>query len=340
MTADGPVADSAVLPYGPIPSAAALWRDQPDLFDRLRRRLASYAPNRQRALAADWSAWRRWCEANDRRPFPARAVDLIDYVSAHSPPLVSDTTGAVAMAHDSTDPAIRRATTVHRWLASLSTLHRIADVGDPTRSDDVKAARRTLARGRGMPEQKAALRWPDVSRALEALGSTSRDLRAKALIAVAYSTVARRAELIELRVEDLMFSTDGDGTVTLWTKGGHIHERYLAPEARAALESWLDQARIESGPVFRRLERHGGTGDRTIATAEVARTFKRIATLIGLDPTSVARINAHSARIGAAQDLTASEAALPEIMLAGGKSPQMPTHYVKSGRPMGGPCCA
>jgi integrase len=330
MMSDEPVAGSNVPAVAPVPKAAALWQDQPELFDRLRRRLGSYAPNTQRALAADWRRWRAWCSVRDIAPFPARPEAVVDYLLAHSPPLVPDTTGAVAMARDASDPAIRRASTVQRWLASLSTLHRIADVDDPTRSEDVRAARRTLSRGRALPEQKAPLRWPEVSRALEALGSTSRDLRAKALIAVAYSTLARRAELIELRVEDLTFGADGDGTVTLRTKGGHIHERYLAPEARAALETWLDQAGIESGPVFRRLERHGGTGDRTITTAEVARTFKRIAALIGLDPTSVSRISAHSTRIGAAQDLTASGAALPEIMLAGGwKSPQMPTHYAR-----------
>ena len=222
------------------------------------------------------------------------------------------------MARDSTGPTIRRATTVQRWRASLSMLHRIADADDSTRSEDVKAARRALARGRMAPDRKAPLRRPEVSRALETLGSTSRDLRAKALIAVAYSTLARRAELVELRVEDLTFSADGDGTVTLRTKGGHLRERYLAREARAAFQKWLDQAEIESGPAFRRLERHRGTGERTITTAEVARNFKRIAALVGLDPTSVSRISAHSTRIGAAQDLTASGAALPEIMLAGG----------------------
>ena len=78
--------------------------------------------------------------------------------------------------------------------------------------------------------QKAPLRWTDVRRALESLGSDLRHLRAKALITVAYSTLARRAELIDVRVEDFTFSAEGDGTVTLRTKGGNVHERYLAPE--------------------------------------------------------------------------------------------------------------
>lgn len=157
------------------------------------------------------------------------------------------------------------------------------------------------------------------------------DVRARALIAVAYSILARRAELVGLQVEDVTFSENGDGSVTLQTKGGGQAGRYLAPEARQALELWLDRASIYSGAVFRRLEKNDIIGTRAISTEEVARTFKRIAGLINLDssrPTS--RISGHSTRIGAAQDLTVGVAALPEIMIAGGwKSPQMPTHYAR-----------
>lgn len=40
------------------PTAATLWQDHPALFELLRRRIASCAPNTQGALAADWCAWR------------------------------------------------------------------------------------------------------------------------------------------------------------------------------------------------------------------------------------------------------------------------------------------
>jgi integrase len=272
-----------------------------------------------------------WCAANDRIPFPARPSDLVDYLLAHSPPLELDDSCAVSMDRDATGPKIRRASTIQRWLVSLSTLHRIAEHADPTREQDVQAARRTLSRGRNAPDQKAPLRWSDIEKALATLGNEPPDLRAKALIAVAYSPLARRAELIDLRIEDITFGTDGDGTVTLRTKGGDQKERYLAPEARAALEAWLDFARINDGFVFRRLERHGRTGARTITPREVARTFKRIAGMIDLDSARPqSRISGHSTGIGAAQDLTAAGAALPEIMVAGGwKIPQMPAHYAR-----------
>jgi integrase len=250
---------------------------------------------------------------------------------AHSPPVVRDATGAVKLDSGAGGLEIRRASTVVRWLASLSILHRIADCADPTRDEDVKAVRRLVTRGRQAMEQKAPLHWQDVERALAALGSELWDLRAKALITVAYSTLARRAELISLMLEDISFGAEGDGTVTLRTKGGDHKERYLALEARSALERWLKEAGITEGSVFRRLESHGRVGVRTITAAEVGRTFKRIAGMIDLDAgRPVARISAHSTRIGAAQDLTAAGASLPEIMVAGGwKSPQMPAHYAR-----------
>jgi integrase len=275
--------------------------------------------------------WRAWCAANGRESFPAKPKDLVDYILIHSPPLERDASGAVKMKAGESGGTIRRATTVTRWLASLATLHRIADTPDPTRDEDVRAARRTVIRGRNAPEQKAPLHWADVERALAELGEEPRDLRAKALIAVAYSTMARRAELVALQLEDISFGRQGDGTVTLRTKGGGEHERYLAPEARAAVERWCQAAGIKEGAVFRRIENQGRVGERTITSAEVARTFKRIAVLLDLDPgRPLSRISAHSTRIGAAQDLTAAGAALPEIMLAGGwRSPQMPAHYAR-----------
>ena len=122
----------------PAPLAAAIWQDEPQLHERLRRRLASYAPGTQRALASDWRAWRTWCAASGRRAFPARPPDLVAYVYVHSPPLSNDPGGTVSPDLGARTPQLRRASTVALWLASLATLHRIAEVDDPTRHEDVE----------------------------------------------------------------------------------------------------------------------------------------------------------------------------------------------------------
>jgi integrase len=201
------------------------------------------------------------------------------------------------------------------------------------RSDQVRGRE-----GRPAPDQPRSPQCePESAAALEGrsgrAGRARRlppDLRAKAMISVAYSTMARRAELVGIRVEDLSPGLDGDGTVTLRTKGGAIQERYLAREARIALEEWRRAMKIDKGPVFLAIKRDGSVGTKPITTAEVARTFKRIAKCIGLDGAAAGNISGHSTRIGAAQDLTTAGAALPEIMAAGGWwSPGMPARYAR-----------
>jgi site-specific recombinase XerD len=55
-----------------------------------------------------------------------------------------------------------------------------------------------------------ALRGAHISYALEHLSTAhpAWDLRAKALLATAYCTMARRTELVALRVEDLSFNAE------------------------------------------------------------------------------------------------------------------------------------
>ena len=97
-----------------------------------------------------------------------------------------------------------------------------------------------------------------------------------------------------------------------------------------ALEQWQRAMQIKKGPVFVSINRDGSINSKPITSAEVARTFKRIAKCIGLDAEAAGNISGHSTRIGAAQDLTTAGAALPEIMAAGGwRSPGMPARYAR-----------
>ncbi len=68
-----------------------------------------------------------------------------------------------------------------------------------------------------------------------------------------------------------------------------------------------------------------------LEAGEVARVFKGMAAAAGVPADQVARISAHSSRIGAAQDMAASDRIeLPAIMQAGGwKSPQMVALYTR-----------
>ena len=85
-TVDEPIPIPGLL-APPVSAAATLWEEEPHLYMRLRTRLASYAPDTQRALASDWRSWRAWSARCERVPFPARPADIVDYLLAHSPPI-------------------------------------------------------------------------------------------------------------------------------------------------------------------------------------------------------------------------------------------------------------
>jgi site-specific recombinase XerD len=53
-------------------------------------------------------------------------------------------------------------------------------------------------------------------------------LRAKALLAVAYSTMARRAELVALTAERCRFDGDGEGTALMYSKVDREEARFLS----------------------------------------------------------------------------------------------------------------
>ena len=175
---------------------------------------------------------------------------------------------------------LKSVATVERYLSTIAHAHTLADLPDATKTAQVKAAYRHLSRDRPSSKPKAALRGSHITYALENLKTNNAawDLRAKALLAVAYCTMARRAELVALRVEDLLFNADdGDGVALVRnTKAGREESRYLSREAVTHLRSWLTHAAIESGAVFRRFANTGEVGQTGMAPQEVARIIQRV----------------------------------------------------------------
>src|ERR1700693_3378881 len=234
----------------------------------------------------------------------------------------------------------RSVSTVERYLATISRAHTLSNLPDPTRAAQVKGAFRHLSRGRPDKQAKCALRWTHIAYALEHLHSVnlSCDLRAKALLAVAYSTMARRSELVALTTNELSFNPEtGDGVAIIrMSKVGREEARYLAPEAVRPLQTWLSHAGIAQGPIFLRFENTGVVGARAIQPQEVARIIQRIGRLLNAQEPGAERVwpvdhlAAHSTRIGAAHDMAANGIDLTSIMHSGGwNDPKMPRYYTR-----------
>lgn len=279
--------------------------------------------NTQRARRCDWKVFTAFCTERSYLALPASPAVVAIFVEAMSTPTPMMPARSVA--------------TLERYVSTIAHAHTLADLPDPTRTAYVKGAYRQFTRGRPASQPKQALRWEPISHALDALdtGSSTWDLRAKALLAVAYSTMARRAELVALTVERIQIDEQGDGIALIYmSKVDREEPRFLSREVVIHLQAWLTHAGIKSGPVFRRIGNTGTVGARPLHPQEVARIWQRVARAMNaLDPAKPwldLRLGAHSTRIGAAHDMVAAGIDLTSIMHAGGwNDPKMPRYYTR-----------
>ena len=278
--------------------------------------------NTQRARRSDWKVFLGFCAQRGYLPLPAAPAAVANFIES--------------MSTASKTPA-RSVATIERYLSTIAHAHASTNLPDPTRTSYVKGAYKQFTRGRPASQPKLALRWEHLHFALQTLntGSITWDLRAKALLAVAYSTMARRAELVALTVERCRLDDQGEGTALIYmSKVDRDEPRFLSREVVTHLKAWLEHARIESGFVFRRIENSGAIGARALHPQEVARTLQKIGRAMNGDnqekrwPSS--RLGAHSTRIGAAHDMVAAGIDLTSIMHAGGwNDPKMPRYYTR-----------
>ena len=262
----------------------------------------AFAGNTTRALKADVVIFLAWCRAAGCTPLPATPETVARFI---------DEMG------EQKKPA-----TVRRYVSSVSTFHRAAGLANPVEAMAVKLALKRLHRAKGRAQAQAApLNRPIVERMLTATPESTLGLRNRALLAVAYDTLARRSELVALLVEDIEAAADGAATVLIRRskvdQEGMGEIRYLAPDTMRHLRAWLAGSAVTSGPIFRGVAK-GGRVAEALSSAAVAAIFKAMATAAGVSVEEAARISGHSSRVGAAQDMARHGLELPSIMQAGG----------------------
>jgi integrase/recombinase XerD len=154
----------------------------------------AYSANTIRCYRADFTIFETWCQLHHRKALPASPETVADFVLAHS---------------KSAAPA-----TVSRRRASIAKIHRLLKLDNPVSAEEVNLATRTVFRRKGR-RQEQALGLTNLlkQKLISACPTNPRGLRDRALIAVGYDTLCRRAELVQLQVDDLMVKPNGSGTI-------------------------------------------------------------------------------------------------------------------------------
>jgi integrase len=190
--------------------------------------------------------------------------------------------------------------------------------------------------GTAQREAKPILR-EDLFQMLEPMGDGPKDLRDKALLLLGFAGAFRRSELVGLDVAD--FEHVRQGIIVLLRRSKTDQEgrgrKIGIPHGRTrwcpvrSLMDWIEHAGIESGPVFRPVNRHGQVANQRMSGEAVSIIVKDRAEVAGFDP---AAFSGHSLRAGLATSAAmAGVSTLSIRRTTGHASDAMLARYVRIG---------
>jgi integrase len=126
---------------------------------------------------------------------------------------------------------------------------------------------------------------PDQGRTLlqAADGEGLRCLRDMAMLSVLLGCGLRRAELSDLKVDDLQIRQGHWAIVDLVGKAGHIRTVPMPLWVKAAVDRWTAAAKVETGRIFRAISRHGTPWGKGISENAIWYVVRRCAAKMELD---------------------------------------------------------
>jgi integrase len=271
---------------------------------------AGIAVNTRRAYGADWRDFTSWCASVGASPLPAEAATIALYLTARASELA--------------------ASSLARRLAAIRRAHRAADLPTPE-SEALRAVWSGIQRTHGRPpRKKRALVTDDLRRVVRKCPDTLAGARDRAVLLLGFAAALRRCELaaivlpgvkndpnlgqirlvfvaggLQIEIDRSKADQLGEGAVV----GVPYGKTRLCPVS--AVLAWLAAAKIQRGPVFRAIDRHGRLSDRAIGAASIAAIVKAAAERAGLDPSMFA---GHSLRAGLATSAAGADVAADDIM--------------------------
>jgi integrase len=226
---------------------------------------------------------------------------------------------------------------ISRKLASIAAAHRMAGYDSPTLSEAVKLTMAGVRRTVGVRQKQARpLSVSDLKRIVTALDDDLADLRDRSLLLLGFAGGFRRSELAALSVEDITFVEEG--IVVLIKKSKTDQEgagREVAiptgssrsTDPVAALQAYLEASEIESGPLYRSIDRHGNLSIKPLTGHSVGLIVKRSAELVGMDGDLFSGHSLRSGLVTAAAEAGVSETTIMDT--TGHKSSAMVRKYVR-----------
>ena len=107
----------------------------------------------------------------------------------------------------------KKPATIKRYVATIARVHVAAKLLNPCSREAVRLGLKKMGRETSARQDQAhPLGWREIKEFIESAGGGLRADRERAMLCVAYETLARRGELVALEVEDWIFIRTGRGS--------------------------------------------------------------------------------------------------------------------------------
>src|SRR5271154_3683185 len=195
----------------------------------------AYSTNTLRAQKADGAIFQAFCDERGDPYLPADPRTIRAFIATQV-------------------KAGKKPATVRRYIATIGRAHIGAGLLNPCSGEAVRLGLKRMGRETSARQDQArALGWKEIKEFIGSAGEGLRADRERAMLCVAYETLARRGELVALELRDVEFWPNGAGQALI-RRGktdaeGHGRVAYLSRETVKWLNIWLDQAHISEGPV-------------------------------------------------------------------------------------------
>jgi site-specific recombinase XerD len=280
---------------------------------------ASKAENTLRGYKSDWRNFCAWCELCNLGALPAAPETVASYIA--------ESAGRLKVG------------SIQRSLNAITEAHKAVGLESPTHAGIVRNTMKGIRRTKGTAQvQKAPTLTDDIRAMIDQTDAGLIGNRDRALILLGFAGAFRRSEVVAFEVEDCSFGKDGLTVMLRRSKvdqvgaGRKVGIPYGSnPETCPVrvLQTWIEQAALTTGPLFRSINRHGQVQRRRLSGIDVARIVKKLVNRAGLDATKYA---GHSLRAGHATSAAIAGASERSIMnQTGHKSVQMVRRYIREG---------
>lgn len=273
------------------------------LFKTIQRIEGAYAPSTIRAYRENFTKFIGYCEANGVCALPAISQTVASYIAK-----LSD--------------GHLKSSSIRLAIASISAIHRLNRMVDPTKDPDVSIETRRMHRKLGRSAKQAQAITSDIlEKMLGAIDETTKGVRDRALLLLAYDSLCRRSELVSLQFEDVSNPTSPETLAITLRRSktdpeGMGKRLFLSERTKLALADWIKASGMTSGPLFTKLNHHKDE-HQGLSPAQINKIYKQLASKANLNCGNTSGISGHSPRVGCAQDLLKSGASMPMIMTRG-----------------------